>query len=685
MVSLSPVLQQRFFDTNGLPLAGGKVYTYAAGSAGATPKTTYRSNSLTDPNANPIILDASGGCDLWLDSGGYLLVVKDAAGSLVDTFDNVGGNSLSGTSLLFTALSGLAIDAGITSVITVGYRTLGKGAATYVYDAAVNGAFVIAHPGWSFLAADGRGFRLSPEQRLWIECFGAYGDATNITLGTDDYPAFVAAKNFMEYFRYAPSGNTDYKPVPEVRLSNKGYRLSQTLILDRAAYRFIGSGNNTNGYGGSFIFVDSGQAGIVIQCWDNIGTGLTGTFLHHNYGTDPRGAQNTHLADFSLQSKGGTVGDDSQNGVLVHTNCTLERIHAFDFGGNGIAVVADVAGGTNANGVTIDSCGGSRNGLNGYYDQGGDVNAGRVLSFQAFSNRQFGIYAGNFLGQYYLWFQCDGNGIGSGPAWAAGIGSSWTNYGGRKYYVRPGAHVLASTTTPGTNANVWVDMGAGATGLGGNWVSGQTFASGGGFYAGGVNFAQNNNSRNVFAGYCEQNQFNGWTDSNTSACLPGFSSWGNSGPNLAAAFGRLVSPAIGSYTGGLTALHQIHAYLGGAAGPTDNVFLNLGNSTDGSTPWTFHVDDNNDIFQKYAGAASSESFRMLAPGSTVGITFLRGCAIQNSYQFSNSAVPSSGTYVRGSVIWNYLPSAGGTPGWVCTTGGVAGSTAVFKAMANIAA
>jgi hypothetical protein len=40
---LSPLLRQRFFDSNGNPLAGGKLYSYAAGTT--TPQSTYTDQS----------------------------------------------------------------------------------------------------------------------------------------------------------------------------------------------------------------------------------------------------------------------------------------------------------------------------------------------------------------------------------------------------------------------------------------------------------------------------------------------------------------------------------------------------------------------------------------------------------------------------------------------------------------
>lgn len=47
-----------------------------------------------------------------------------------------------------------------------------------------------------------------------------------------------------------------------------------------------------------------------------------------------------------------------------------------------------------------------------------------------------------------------------------------------------------------------------------------------------------------------------------------------------------------------------------------------------------------------------------------------------------AAAPVASTWIRGDIVWNTLPSAGGTPGWMCVTGGTPGT---WKAMANLAA
>lgn len=48
----------QFFDDNGDPYAGGKLFTYGAGSS--TKKTTYQDSAGVTPHANPIALDSAG-------------------------------------------------------------------------------------------------------------------------------------------------------------------------------------------------------------------------------------------------------------------------------------------------------------------------------------------------------------------------------------------------------------------------------------------------------------------------------------------------------------------------------------------------------------------------------------------------------------------------------------------------
>ncbi len=88
MASLSPTPKLQFFGSDGLPLVGGKLYTYAAGTT--TPLATYVDYTGTTTNTNPVILDSNGECDVWLSNTLiYKYVLKDADDVTLYTVDYV--------------------------------------------------------------------------------------------------------------------------------------------------------------------------------------------------------------------------------------------------------------------------------------------------------------------------------------------------------------------------------------------------------------------------------------------------------------------------------------------------------------------------------------------------------------------------------------------------------------------
>ena len=94
-VYLSPIggAGAQFFDNNGTPLSGGKLYTYAAGTT--TPQTTYTSVAGTTAHTNPIILDSAGrvpgSSEIWLKFSPYKFVLKTSADVTLGTWDNIFG------------------------------------------------------------------------------------------------------------------------------------------------------------------------------------------------------------------------------------------------------------------------------------------------------------------------------------------------------------------------------------------------------------------------------------------------------------------------------------------------------------------------------------------------------------------------------------------------------------------
>lgn len=114
----TPVMQ--FFDANGNPLAGGKLFTYQAGTT--TPQATYTDYGGGTANSNPVILDSAGRAAIWLNDNKYYMVLKDANDVQLWTADDVNGPN-GPTLALLAAGNGATL---------IGYTPTDTGVATTV-------------------------------------------------------------------------------------------------------------------------------------------------------------------------------------------------------------------------------------------------------------------------------------------------------------------------------------------------------------------------------------------------------------------------------------------------------------------------------------------------------------------------------------------------------------------------
>lgn len=84
---------QQFFDNNGNPLSGGKLWSYEAGTT--TPQDTYTTSAGNVAHTNPIILDSAGRVstgEIWLIAGdSYKIVLTTSTDVLLATWDNIVG------------------------------------------------------------------------------------------------------------------------------------------------------------------------------------------------------------------------------------------------------------------------------------------------------------------------------------------------------------------------------------------------------------------------------------------------------------------------------------------------------------------------------------------------------------------------------------------------------------------
>lgn len=83
-----PIFQA--FGPDGKFLVGGRLLTYAAGTS--TPQATYIDSTQVTPNTNPVILNAMGQANVWLNATQtYKFVLQDASGNPLYSVDNIQG------------------------------------------------------------------------------------------------------------------------------------------------------------------------------------------------------------------------------------------------------------------------------------------------------------------------------------------------------------------------------------------------------------------------------------------------------------------------------------------------------------------------------------------------------------------------------------------------------------------
>ena len=215
---LSPSPKLQFFGSDGTPLVGGKLYSYAAGTS--TPLATYTDSSQTTANPNPIILDSRGEANVWLTAVEYKFVLKTSNDSLIWTVDNV--STLQGVIDAYEA--SLAASSGSS---LIGFIQSGANATARTVQAKLRDFVNVADFG---AVGD-----------------GAHNDTTAIQAAIDS----VSANGGTVYF------NPGKYLITDTLIANKGVLLNGQNRTDLSA--------NTNGGGentASPIIVWGGSSGI---------------------------------------------------------------------------------------------------------------------------------------------------------------------------------------------------------------------------------------------------------------------------------------------------------------------------------------------------------------------------------------------------------------------------------------
>ena len=246
--SLSPLLKPRFFvNATNKPLVGGKLYTYLAETT--TPATTY-SNDTGTPNTNPIILDANGECNLYLDDDKvYRLILKDA--NDVTYFDKDRVSSIGGGDykvLTFNTIADLRLKIGSEKepvAQTSGYYSAGDGGGNSFYwdgtSSALDNGGTIIKP--TFIVGAGRWIAINIDN-INVKQFGAKGDGI-----TNDADAIQQALNTGK----------------DLIVGSGNYVINKSLYIKTSGQKIIGLGRIS-------MSAALGKPAIMVGAKDEAGT-----------------------------------------------------------------------------------------------------------------------------------------------------------------------------------------------------------------------------------------------------------------------------------------------------------------------------------------------------------------------------------------------------------------------------
>jgi hypothetical protein len=400
-ISLFAGAGAQFFDNNGVPLAGGLLYTYAAGTT--TPATTYTSSTGATANSNPIVLDSAGRppSSIWLTTGSsYKFVLQTALAVPIGTWDNIPGAND------FTVLT----------------AQLANQSSASLGDALIG--FKQANTTGLISGAVGRTVHQKLQDLVSVKDFGATGDGT-----TDDTTAIQAAIYYAQTNGgcvYLPAGIYIISSSLNVQINSGG------LPLRRPSMRGDGAGATT-------ILQTANASGIVVT----------------GYVSNP--ADYMDLEDFTLQSNSVSgFGNGISFSDSAFVNIDNVEVKGFENGVYGIDALSmtftRLVSRFNINGFRFESSGSGT----GYTSE---PNAITMLGCTIGNNTNYGgwvIGAGTFT---FVGGSIESNGEGtdlSSSKWGLRITNSGGNFAQQSAtgFILDGVYFENN----GGQANLWIDQ-----------------------------------------------------------------------------------------------------------------------------------------------------------------------------------------------------------------------------------
>lgn len=616
---------------------------------------------------------------------------------------NGGVGSSAGYGGLFSAAAGMAVGAGITRVKLSGYAAAGIGGGDYVYDAAVDAAYVMAYPRTSFLAADGRGFRLDPHQRLTIEMFGGRADYNPTTFaGTDNLPPLLAA---IAAFTFAPEFPGQIETALPIHFGDGRYWFNGSLELKKVV-TLIGNGSGQNNYvGGTRWHYPPDTIAITV----NNSLSHLGTKVGVANGT----ADGSIIRGFQFIPKEGSVTTDKPciwlRGRATIEHCTFgERRNTPNelkgrIPGNAISIVANVASAGalygNANGWRVTNCYVENALGHGLYVAGTDTNVGRCFGFETKFCGGCGILDISGLGgNLYLAPNLAGYANDTAPNFKGRV-----SYSGRQYQLIDPTPGIGASTTPGTATHIWYDMGPATT-----WAA----WSGAATYSPDIPILiWGSSNRSFLAGFYSEN---GTSHVGVpSEVVGGQAAYTNHSGTYAASLAPSVTMAALSAaglgggrvypTGGpATVANGTYAYATIGTEHPDGYTLGInflehnraGDNVNPVTglpetlPWYWNWVGKDQFYGERSkkpvfsipGKHTTRTYGRTANQGQAYTMTLHDFALIDPNDTNNAriygirgAAPATGYHAVGEIVFNVAPTAGGFIGWVCTAAGTPGT------------
>ena len=637
--------------------------------------------------------DAALGGPLKNFSIGTKTIALVAAGewyAKLETLANAPASSGGPPTPLFSAAAGSTIAAPIVAITSSGYSANGVGIARYIYDAAVNATFVTANPRTAFLAADGRGFKLDPAQRLTVDMFGAVATTNDAPTRAINDAAFKAAS---EHRAIAAS-----KFGSEIQVGPFIYYLGVTLEPE-GAFRLIGQGTghinaSQAGTAQTRLIFPTDTCPIRVRANGTDGLGVSAGKI---------GANDSYVRGICFEQL--TMGTSvTAYGVHMRGNATFEDCAWVNCPGNGIHIVADSS---YVDPVTAGFCDEwrvlqcfvhSTNG-HGLYTAGNEANAGYSTGLNLHQVGGVAIYETSYFANAHYSPQITGYGQ---------VGEKGVFHLGRYYQLLSGNTALGSTTTPGTNATVWYDLGALAAASANfpQWVNGTVYglrlpfliANGTAIYSGyqenGANIGSSNGLLvgGTIAGIRTTPSFAARVFSNNEVVTPTgigqyYSNGGVTTDIMYPEIGADESTLIGVKGNSTAALlkrsylmrHIVKSsmlYWGyGLDGQATGADIDLGYFNSKSmmkltTPFTTQTFGRSTTQPNYAAFSD---FALIDPGNSANARVIG----------LSDAAPTTGNHARGEFVFNVNPSAAGILGWSCTTTGTPGTWTAVSVSASL--